>query len=104
MGRFVTTPRLVGPSKNSTVVTNPLESCAIALSRMLASAKKLAPLVGFTIATVGGTLTGGGGGVLVPTLMLTGNEVPVAPSSSVATAVSEYLPGGTLLQVRQRKV
>jgi hypothetical protein len=39
--------------------------------------------------------TGGG----VPTVIERADEVVVAPSSSAATAVNEYVPAATLLQV-----
>src|SRR5688572_8813313 len=59
---------------------------------MLAGAVSVARLGGAVSETLGGWLAGG------LTVMVRAADVVVAPSSSVARAVSEYVPAGTLFQ------
>ena len=61
---------------------------------ILSPSVKVAPSEGLVILTVGGVLP-----PLLLTVTETALDVVVAPSLSVATAVSEYDPAETLLQV-----
>ena len=55
-GLVAAVPIKVVPRKYSTFVTVPLASAAVAVKVMVAGAKKLAPVEGVAIATVGGVL------------------------------------------------
>jgi len=77
------------PSKNSTWVTLPSESAAVAPTVTVTGATKCALFVGEVMATVGGSST----------VIVTGADVMVSPTKSVALAVRVYLPAGTLFQV-----
>jgi hypothetical protein len=81
----------VDPCKKSTRLTVPSVSLAFALTMMLAGALNVAPSAGAVSATVGGWFAGGLFTVIERTA-----DVVVAPSSSVARAVREYVPAGTL--------
>lgn len=76
----MSSPSLVVPWKNSTLLTVPSLSEAAVSIVTLAPAEKVALLAGLVIVTVGGEF-----GAL--TVMLTGLEVVVAPALSVAFAV-----------------
>jgi hypothetical protein len=58
----VTSPSLVVPLKNSTLVTWPSTSAAVAASGIVTGKVKLAPSDGDVSDTVGGWFGGGGGG------------------------------------------
>jgi len=81
-GLVVSTPRLVAPWKNSTCVTRPSESEALAASVIAAGAAYWALAAGEVSTTEGGALT----------VMDTGADVTAAPESSVTFAVSTYVP------------
>ena len=74
----------VEPSRNSTVVTLPSASPAVAVTVIVGFHAKVAPSVGDVTTTVGG---------LFPvTVTVEAALVVVAPTSSVARAVSVYVP------------
>ena len=74
-------PSEVDPARNCTLLTEPSLSLALALIVTLAGAVNDAPLAGEVMLTVGG-------GLLAEfTVMLTPEEVVVAPKLSVAFAV-----------------
>ena len=77
-------PSKLPPSKNSTLVTIPLELLAEAVSVTMAGAGKDAPLVGSIKATLGT--------VFEMTDTMTGGDVLVAPILSNTSAVSVWLP------------
>ena len=91
-GAMVSAPSKVAPEKNSTRLTVPSVSLAVAASAIGAPSAKLAPLAGALSATLGGRL-----GAL--TLTVTALEVVRAPSSSMATAVRAWVPAGAVVQV-----
>jgi hypothetical protein len=79
--------------KNSTFVTDPSASSAVAVIVTSTGAVKMALLAGAVSVTVGGTLSGF-------TVMATAVEVVVALSSSVARAVRMWLPSGAFVHVK----
>jgi hypothetical protein len=81
-GLLLSVPSNVAPLKNSTFVTVPSLSLALAVIAMLAGALNRAPSAGLEILTVGGTLA------VELTAMLIGLEVAASPALSVARAVS----------------
>ena len=79
----MSSPSFVAPLKNSTLLTEPFASLALAAIVTEAGAVKVAPLVGEVRLTTGGVLP-----PVVVAVMVTAEEVVVAPWLSVATAVS----------------
>src|SRR5258705_2451696 len=91
-GLVVSEPISVVPAKKSTLAIVPSASLADADTVIDAGAVKLAPLAGAVNETVGAWF--------VPlTVMVRAADVVVAPASSVATAVSEYVPAPTEFHV-----
>ena len=82
------------PSRNSTLVTLPLGSLAVALMVIVGLYGKIAPSAGAVMLAVGGWLAGGA----AVTVIVVGGVVVDASSLSVALAVSAYVPGPTPLQ------
>ena len=87
-------PSLVVPRKNSTFVTLPPVSEAVALRLTVAGAVNFAPFAGWVSVTVGGGFAGGA----AVTVIDVGGVVVDASPLSVALAVSAYVPGPTPLQ------
>ena len=81
----VSSPSLVDPWKNSTLVILPSVSAALAVILMLAGAVYTKPVTGEVMATVGGTATTTGALIKI----FTAAEVVVAPVLSMARAVKE---------------
>jgi hypothetical protein len=79
-GALVSVARRVEPSRNSTLVTLPSGSLAVAVTVMVGFQAKTAPLAGEVMLTVGGAFT-------APTVIVTGALVVAPPASSVARAV-----------------
>ena len=77
---FVSSPSFVAPSKNSTFVTVPSGSAAVAVIVMFAGNVNVAPFVGLAMLTVGDRFA-------ALTTILTAAEVVVAVALSVAFAV-----------------
>src|SRR5882762_7797398 len=86
-------PNLVVPWKNSTLAMVPSLSVAVELIVMVEPVVKLALLTGVVILTAGATL-----GLL--TVMAIAVDVVTALRLSVAFAVNEYVPAGTLAQAK----
>ena len=85
-------PRNVLPAKKSTRTTAPSLSAAVAVMLIVAGAVNVVPCEGLPIDTDGAAF-GGGAGALTVTVIAA--DVVTAPSSSVARAVTEYVPAGT---------
>ena len=81
-GAVVSSPSFVVPLKNSTLVTVPSASEAVAARFTVAGAVKVAPLLGCVSVTVGAAL-------LALTVIVEARLVVTPPRSSVARAVSE---------------
>ena len=81
-GAVVSSPSFVVPLKNSTLVTVPSASEAVAARFTVAGAVKVAPLLGCVSVTVGAAL-------LELTVIAEARLVVTPPRSSVARAVSE---------------
>src|SRR5713101_2256127 len=88
-GAAVTVPASVAPSKKSTLAMVPSESLAVAVTVIVAGAVNTALLAGPVIVAVGG----------VSTMILTAADVVLAPTSSVALAVSVCVPVAGLIRV-----
>src|SRR5207245_944158 len=85
-------PRL-DPSSLNWTPTTPTSSTALAAT--VTGPDTVEPEVGEVMATVGGTVSGtgpGGGAGLFETVTVTGEEVPVLPAASRATAVRVWEP------------
>jgi hypothetical protein len=80
-------------SRNSTFVTLPSESLAVAVTAIVGFQAKMAPSAGEVMLAVGGVLPG-------LTVIVDATLVVAPPRSSVARAVSVYVPAGTPLQVK----
>src|SRR6186997_1694298 len=81
-GAVLSWPTRVVPSRNSTLVTVPSESVAVAVILIVGFQGKIAPSMGDVMLTAGGVL------VLLATVILDAALVAVSPTSSVARAVS----------------
>src|ERR1044071_563215 len=81
-GLVATLPKEVAPSKNSTLVTVPSESSALAWMVTIAGATKMPPFPGLVMVTLGAALT----------VTVTVAEGDVAPASSEATALRVWVP------------
>ena len=92
-GALVSEPSTVDPSRNSTLVTAPSGSLALALKVIVGFHEKTAPSVGLMMLAVGGALDD------ALTVTPTGVLVVAAPESSVARAVRVYVPAATPAQV-----
>jgi len=93
-GALVSWPSTVVPSRNSTLVTVPSASLAVAWIVMVGFQVKIPPSTGYVMLTLGGVLDGGGGGGgggggELFTVMPDARLVVAPPKSSVARAVSE---------------
>ena len=84
-GAVVSSPSLADPLKNSTLVTVPSESLAVAASETAAGAVKVAPLAGCVSAALGATLP------------LTRHHLATEGTPLASTATSMYMPGGAML-------
>src|SRR6188472_1505055 len=92
-GAVVARPSTVVPSRNSTCVTLPSGSLALAVIVIVALFGKTAPAAGEVMLAVGGRFAG-------LTVILDAALVVVAPTSSAARAVSVYVPAATPLQAK----
>src|SRR5512132_395666 len=81
------------PSRNSTFVTLPSGSLAVAVIVIVGFQANIAPSAGYVMFAVGGVL-------LALTVIVDAALVVVAPRLSVARAVSVYVPAATLPQVK----
>jgi hypothetical protein len=81
-GADVRTPRLDAPWKNSTCVTEPSLSDAVAVMATFVGARNVAPFNGIVILTTGAAST----------VTLTTADVAISPRLSVARAVNECTP------------
>ena len=86
---MVSVPISEAPAKKSTLVIEPSKSAAVAETLMFEPAANESPLTGDVSDTVGELFAG-------VTEIDTVLEVVLDPALSVATAVSEYDPTGTL--------
>jgi hypothetical protein len=88
-GATVAVPMSGDPKWNRTEAIVPSGSLAVAAMPTVAGAANAAPEAGSTIATLGGTGTGGGGDVTVTLRTLE----PLTWLSSVTVSLTEYVPG-----------
>ena len=86
-------PSTVVPSRNSTFVTLPSGSLAVAVTVIVGFQAKIAPSAGEVMFAVGAVFE-------ALTVIVDGALVVVAPRLSVARAVSVYVPAATPLQVK----
>src|SRR4051794_26103385 len=93
-GAVVSWPRTVERSRNSTFVTLPPGSLAVAVTVIVGFQAKDAPSAGEVIAALGGVLPA------LLTVIVAGALVVLAPNSSVARAVTAYVPAATPLQLK----
>jgi hypothetical protein len=94
-GAVVSWPSTVVPSRNSTFVTVPSGSPAVAVIVIIGFQLNTVPSAGEVIASLGGVFP-------AVTVMVAAALVVVKPRSSVARAVRVYVPAPTPLQFRAK--